>query len=365
MGFEMASDNLPEFMTAVLTTGHGGYETLQYSQSVPRPEPKPEEVLIRVGAAGVNNTDINTRTGWYSKSVSGATSEGGASQADDASWSGAPLNFPLIQGADICGRIVAVGNGVDASRIGERVIVPTMQPAPGGGEFDTFTVGSECNGGFAQFVTMRASQAFAVKSDLSDVELASFPCAYSTAENVLHRANVKSGETVFITGASGGVGSAAVQLAKRRGATVIAQTGAWKAKELLDLGATRTVDRNADLPKEIGTETVDVVIDIVGGTAWPGLPDILKRGGRYVVSGAIAGPMVELDLRTLYLKDLTFLGCTAQHPEVFGNLVGYIERGEIRPLVARTYPLKDIVAAQTEFQLKKHVGKIVLIPPQE
>jgi NADPH:quinone reductase-like Zn-dependent oxidoreductase len=352
-------------MTAVLTTGHGGYEVLEYRHDVPRPHPKPGEVLIRVGAAGVNNTDINTRTGWYSKSVSGATSDGGASEADDASWSGLPLNFPLIQGADICGRIVAVGEGVGAGRIGERVIVPTMQPAPGGGPFDTFTVGSECNGGFAEYVAMRASQAYPVNSDLSDVELASFPCAYSTAENMLHRAGVKSGETVFITGASGGVGSAAVQLARRRGATVIAQTSASKAGELLALGASVTVDRNSVLLKEIVNETIDVVIDIAGGPAWPQLLEVLKRGGRYVVSGAIAGPMVELDLRTLYLKDLTFLGCTAQHPDVFANLVGYIERGEIRPLVAKTYSLSDIVAAQTEFQLKKHVGKIVLVPPQD
>ncbi len=357
--------NLPVLMTAVLTTGHGGYEVLEYRQDVLRPDPKPGEVLIRVGAAGVNNTDINTRTGWYSKSVSGATSDGGASEANDASWSGLPLNFPLIQGADICGRIVGVGYGVASNRISERVIVPTMQPATGGGPFDTFTVGSECSGGFAQFVAMRASQAYKINSALSDAELASFPCAYSTAENMLHRVGVKSGDVVFITGASGGVGSAAVQLARRRGATVVAQTGASKSKELLALGASRTVDRNADLPNEIGSETIDVVIDIVGGPTWPHMLEVLKRGGRYVVSGAIAGPMVELDLRRLYLKDLTFLGCTAQHPDVFGNLVGYIERGEIRPLVAKTYPLKDIVAAQTEFQLKKHVGKIVLVPPQD
>jgi NADPH:quinone reductase-like Zn-dependent oxidoreductase len=357
--------NPPEFMTAVLTTGHGGYDMLQYRNDVPLPQPQAGEVLIRVGAAGVNNTDINTRIGWYSKSVSGATSDGGTSHADDASWSGEPLRFPLIQGADVCGQIVAVGQGVKPERMGERVIVATMQPKPGGGPFDTFTVGSECNGGFAQYVAMRASQAYAINSDLSDVELASFPCAYSTAENMLHRAGVKFGDVVFITGASGGVGSAAVQLAKRRGATVIAQTGTLKAKELLDLGAARTLDRNADMPKEIGTETVDVVIDIVGGVAWPRLLDVLKRGGRYVVSGAIAGPMVELDLRDLYLKDLTFLGCTAQHPDVFANLVGYIERGEIKPLVARTFPLKDIVLAQQAFEAKVHVGKIVLVPPQE
>ncbi len=276
-----------------------------------------------------------------------------------------PLAFPLIQGADICGRIVAVGAGVDASRIGERVIVPTMQPRPGGGPFDTDTVGSECNGGFAQYVTMRASQAYAVNCGLTDVELASFPCAYSTAENMLHRAGVAAGDVVFITGASGGVGSAAVQLARRRGATVIAQTSPDKRAQLLELGASRTVDRDADLARTIGENAVDVVIDIVGGPHWPQLLDVLKRGGKYVVSGAIAGPLVTLDLRTLYLKDQTFLGCTAQHPEVFGNLVGYIERGEIKPLVAKTFALKSIVAAQEEFLAKRHVGKLVLVPPQD
>jgi NADPH:quinone reductase-like Zn-dependent oxidoreductase len=358
----MPHEILPKTMAAVLTTGHGGYEVLQYREDVQRPDAKPGEVLINVGAAGVNNTDINTRIGWYSKTVSGATDE--STTAEDGSWSGVPLPFPIIQGADICGRIVAVGAGVSGDRIGERVIVPTMQPMPGGGPFDTFTVGSECNGGFAQFVTMRASQAFVVNSELSDIELASFSCAYSTAENMLHRANVKAGETVFITGASGGVGSAAIQLARRRGAVVIAQTGASKAKDLLALGASRTVDRDADIVHELGRDAVDVVIDVVGGPAWPQLLEALKRGGRYVVSGAIAGPMVELDLRTLYLKDLTFLGCTAQHLDVFPNLVGYIERGEIHPLVAKTFALRDIVAAQQEFQLKKHVGKIVLVPPQ-
>lgn len=356
---------LPKFITAVLTNGHGGYDMLVYRNDVPCPKPESGEVLIKVGAAAVNNTDINTRIGWYSKSITGATSDATSNEADDGSWSGVPLQFPIIQGADICGIVVAVGKGVNAARIGERVIVPTMQPAPNGGPFDTFTVGSECNGGFAQYVTMRASQAYRVQSALTDVELASFPCAYSTAENMLHRANVKEGDVVFITGASGGVGSAAVQLATRRGALIIAQTGAEKASEILALGASKVVHRNADIVRDIGHDSVDVVIDIVGGNQWPPLLDVLKRGGKYVVSGAIAGPMVSLDLRSLYLKDLTFLGCTAQHSDVFQNLVGYIERGEIKPLVAKTYPLKDIVLAQQEFQLKKHIGKIVLIPPQD
>jgi NADPH:quinone reductase-like Zn-dependent oxidoreductase len=361
----MPTPTLPALMTAVLTTGHGGHEVLEYRSDVPRPEPKSDEVLIRVGAAGVNNTDINTRIGWYSKSVNAATSEASANASDDGGWNGVPLAFPLIQGADICGRIVAVGAGVDTARIGERVIVPTMQPAPNGGPFDIVTVGSEMNGGFGQYVTMRASQAYPVNSAHNDVEWASFPCAYSTAENLLHRAGVRKGDVVLITGASGGVGSAAVQLAKRRGATIMAQVGGHKAAAILALGAERTLSRGDDPVKALGANSVDVVIDIVGGPQFAALLAVLRPGGRYAVSGAIAGPIVSLDLRTLYLKDHSFFGCTAQHPDVFPNLIGYVERGEIRPLVALTFPLAEIVAAQQAFESKNHVGKIVLVPPQE
>ena len=125
------STNLPSLMTAVYLTAHGGIETLQYREDVPLPEIGADEVLIRVAAAGVNNTDINTRIGWYSKKISGATNSGGAQgfdeiDDDDASWSGVPLTFPHIQGADCCGVIVAVGGKVDNSRIGERVIVRNM-----------------------------------------------------------------------------------------------------------------------------------------------------------------------------------------------------------------------------------------------
>jgi len=108
---------------------------------------------------------------------------------------------------------------------------------------------------------------------------------------------------------------------------------------------------------------VDAVIDVVGGRRWGSLLDVLRSGGRYAVAGAIGGPLVELDLRTLYLKDLTLFGCTVTAPQVFRDLVGYIERGEIRPVVAQTYPLADIAAAQRDFASKTHAGKLVLIPP--
>ena len=161
-------------------------------------------------------------------------------------------------------------------------------------------------------------------------------------------------ERVLITGASGGVGSAAVQLAKRRGAHVTAVTSPGKMEALKALGADETLDRDAALPED----AFDVVLDLVGGARWPKLLDALVTCGRYVTSGAIAGPIVELDLRTLYLKDLTLMGSTRQEPSVFADLVGYIERGEIRPVVAESYALQDLKKAQEAFLEKSHMGKI-------
>jgi NADPH:quinone reductase-like Zn-dependent oxidoreductase len=360
---------VPTTMAAVLLTGHGGLDRLEYRTDVPVPRPEEGEVLIQVAAAGINNTDINTRIGWYSKSVGQDTGTGGAIGFEtvndtDASWSGKPMEFPRIQGADCCGDIVSVGPDVPPSRVGERVLVRNMlrsyvEYRP----YECWTFGSECDGGFAQFAVAPARETYRVVCDWSDVELASIPCAYSTAENMLHRVRLGA-ETVVITGASGGVGSAAVQLAKRRGATVIGLCSSAKADEVRALGADQAVDRSADLVAALGEGSIDVVVDLVGGEQWPAFLDILRRGGRYVTAGAIAGPIAQIDLRTLYLKDLTLLGCTFQEDEVFENLVSYIEAGDIRPHVAKVFPLREIGRAQEEFLSKAYTGKLVLTAPE-
>lgn len=348
-------------MRAVLLTGHGGFEKLELRNDVPVPVPGADDVLIRVGAAGVNNTDINTRIGWYSKAVAQATDAGAATGivgADDDGWSGAAFHFPRIQGADACGRIVAVGAGVDPKRIGERVLV--MPNLFGKDRFDIRYFGSEVDGAFADYACVPSANACAINASLSDAELASFPCAYATAENILTRIGLSAGEHVLITGASGGVGSAAVQLAKRRDAQVTAMAGNEKAQAVRDLGADNVIPRDADL-ELFGQEYFDAAVDIVGGAQFGSILQVLKRGGRYGVSGAISGPVVDLDLRTLYLKDLRLIGCTVLEPEVFPNLISYIEREEIKPLIAATYKMTDIVAAQQDFLTKRHVGKIVLL----
>ncbi len=357
--------SVPGHMSGVYLTGHGDFEQLQYRTDIPVPSPGRGEVLIRVAAAGINNADINTRIGWYAKSVRGATGEtAGEIEADkESSWSGASLNFPRIQGLDCCGTIVTVGDGVDASRIGERVLVRPLQSRNDSADPCAFvTFGAEMDGAFAEYTKVESRQAVSINSDWSDVELASIPCAYSTAEGMLTRANAGA-ERILITGASGGVGSAAVQLAKRRGAEIIAVTTEAKAADVEALGASRIVHRGDSLLSALGQNSVDVVLDLVGGSQWPELCDVLRTGGRYVTSGAIAGPIVELDLRTLYLKDLTFIGSTHQADDIFTNLITYIEREEIRPVVAGTYPLHEIVRAQQDFLTKRHTGKLVLVPP--
>lgn len=361
--------SLPLTMNAVLLNGHGGYEQLQYRSDVPVPRPGAGEVLIRVRAAAVNNTDINMRVGWYSKSVSEDTATASASAGspaksnDDGGWAGDAPSFPLIQGADVCGHVVATGPGVSATRVGERVIVdPVLRPNGDDADERCGYLGSDRNGAFAEFVCVPSGNAFALNSPLTDAELASFPCSYSAAENMLHRAKVGGGETVLVTGASGGVGSAAVQLAVRRGAKVIAVAGASKVDKVAQLGATEVLPRDSDILARIGPYSVDVVIDVVGGPQFAKLLEVLRREGGYAVAGAIAGPIVDLDLRTLYLKDLRLLGCTIPEAEVFPNLVRYIERGEIEPVVACTHPLSAIVEAQRDFLSKKHTGKIVLLP---
>jgi NADPH:quinone reductase-like Zn-dependent oxidoreductase len=353
-------------MKAVLLKGYGGVEQLEYREDVPVPAPRAGEVLIRVAAAAVNNTDINTRTAWYSRSQR-------RGNHDDSGWTGVAIEFPRIQGADACGRIVVVGAGVDPQRLGERVLIePVFRMAAensavtnGVGVATSAEVryfGSECDGAFAEFARVPAGHAHRIDSALTDAELASFPCAYSAAENMLERLNLLPGETVLVTGASGGVGSAAVQLAKRRGATVFAVAGESKAEAVLSLGAARVFARDGDLAAILGRESVDAVVDVVGGAQFPGLLEILKRRGRYAAAGAIAGPVVDLDLRTLYLKDLQLLGCTVLEPQVFGNLVGYIERGQITPVIAAIRPLREIVEAQQAFLDKRHMGKIILVP---
>lgn len=348
-------------MQAIVTTGTGGYDKLE-TRHVPRPVAGPGEVLVKVLAAGVNNTDINTRLGWYSSSVSQATQDtNGADAQPDGGWKNA-TPFPLIQGTDCCGKVVCVGDDGNSGLIGQRVLVRSCMREQGFDRLDTVWLGSDFDGAFAQYLKVPACEVFVVHCDWSDAELATIPCAYGTAENMIQRAGVTAGMRVLVPGASGGVGSALLQLLKRRRAEVIALTSASKIDAVRKIGADSVLAREADMLKVLGTESIDVVIDNVGGPNFGVMLQLLRRGGKYVTSGAIAGPIVDLDLRVIYLKDITLHGCTAWDSAVFPNLISYIENDEIRPLLAGTYPLDRIADAQRDFLNKDYVGKLVLIP---
>ena len=365
----MGPKALPANMRAMVLMGHGGPEQLVSRDDWPVPRPAPEQVLVRVGACGINNTDVNTRTAWYSAGVIDGTS--GEASADaagtDATWGGGAIAFPRVQGADVCGRVVALGRGADPSLLGRRVLVdPWLRDWRDPLDHDKCGYfGSECNGGFADYTAVHACNVHVVESALRDEELATFPTAYVTAENMLNRARVHGGDRVLITGASGGVGSALVQLARVRGAETIALCSEAKADAVRSLGADHVLPRSpGDLGESLeavtGRADVTVVADVVGGPLWPQLLAALARGGRYACAGAIAGPIVRFDLRAFYLRDLVLTGATVVPPGTFADVVGHIERGAIKPILAATCALPDLAAAQEAFVAKRHVGNIVV-----
>lgn len=342
------ADSLPSTMRAMVLTGQGGPERLVFEPAWPVPVPDRDEVLVNVSACGMNNTDINVRTDWYGL---------GSSE----------YSFPRVQGADVCGRVVKCGAEVSSGLFGRRVLLdPWVRDWDAPDDLvATSYMGWQRDGGYAEYVAMPARNVHPVESRLADVELASFPCASHTAVNLIERAAVSSDEWVIVTGASGGVGTALVQLIAALGAHPVAVCSPAKSQAVRALGAELTVPRDhgdmrAVLREIAGRETVDVVIDVVGGPMWPQLIDLLRRGGRYATSGAIAGETVVLDLRTLYLNDLTLSGATVTPPHVFGEVVRAIECGDLRPVIAATYRLEEIREAQEAFLAKRHVGNIVI-----
>ena len=351
---------IPRTMTAVHLTGHGGLEKLVIRTDVAVPKPGEREVLVRVAAAGMNNTDINTRTGWY-----------GVAEKGMGDWEG-NLTFPRIQGADAVGYIVAVGNGVNSDRIGDRVVCDPYIRDPNDREgFESAGfLGSEYDGAFAQYMVVPSVNAVTVPKDLplSDAALATLPCSGGTAMNMLILAGARAGDLALVTGASGGVGTFLVQLLKALGAEVIAIVGKSKMGAVAKLGADHVIDREAadDLIARVlhvtGGRKLSLVADVVGGSQFSDLLKLLKRGGRYVSAGAIGGPKVELDLRTLYLKNLSLFGSAVYLRETFPRLIDLVIGGRVTPFSTNTWPLADIRAAQSEFLERKHVGSLVLLP---
>jgi NADPH:quinone reductase-like Zn-dependent oxidoreductase len=323
-------------------------------REVPDPVPADGQVLLRVGAAAMNNTDIWTREGAY-----------GTSEDPDAEsgWRG-PIDFPRIQGGDIVGVVEKVATGVDPCLVGRRVLVdPAFYDAY---DHPIGLLGSEADGGFAERVVVDAMRVHDVSdSELSDEELACLPVAYGTAMGMLERGGIGAGETVLVTGASGGVGVALVQLAQARGAHVIAMTTEAKGSRVAHAGAAVIVDRNqpvGNTMRQGAPDGLTAVLDVVGGPIMLDILPHLRDGARWVIAGALGGHTISLDLRRLYLHNLAIIGSSMHTPHHFDLLAAEARHAKIRPPIAATYDLADIHQAQSDFVARNHVGKIVLRP---
>jgi alcohol dehydrogenase len=345
---------VPITMKAVYLTGYGDLDRLRYVDDAPVPLPASHEVLIQVGACGINNTDLWTRQGAYGDGA-------------QAAWQGQAFGFPRIQGLDAVGRVVGVGKDVSAQCIGQRVMVnPCLYAGGGGGLHDMQVIGSERDGGFAQYLCVPQENALSIQSGYSDAELATFMTPYMTAEHMLRKVELRAGERVLVTGASGGVGSALVQLALLRGAEVVAVSSEAKVAAIQALGVHTVITREeANYPaalRRLGAAAeFDVVADIVAGDQVAQCLDLLHTGGRYVTAGAVSGPMVLVDWRKLYLKQLSLYGVTMGTSADAQAIVHQIESGLLRPLLAGTFPLQDIAKAQQVFAARAHVGSWVIV----
>lgn len=347
---------VPLTMQAVRIGRHGGPEALETVETrVPRPQPG--EVLVRVSAVALNNTDLWTREGAY----------GNASDARALSgWRG-PIDFPRIQGADVAGHVAAAGPGAHDAAIGRRVVIdPAIYDSEEPDAHPVGLMGSERDGGYAEYVTAPADHVHDVTaSPLTDDQLAALPTAYGTALGMIERGGLDGGETALVSGASGGVGLASVQIAHARGAHVVAVSSASKADAVRESGAHAIVDRAADLDAQIrdaAADGVDVALDVVAGGLMNTQLSKLREGGRWVVAGALGGYDVGFDVRRLYLHNARIIGSAMHTPAHFDVLMDMARSGDIAPVIAAAFPLAHAADAQAALVRRNHIGKIVLHP---
>ncbi|MFF7192761.1 zinc-binding dehydrogenase [Streptomyces sp. NPDC008079] len=404
--------SVPGTMRAVRIAGHGGPEVLE-AVEVAVPAPGAGEVLVEVAAVALNNTDLWTREGAYG-SPQDATALSG--------WRG-PIDFPRIQGADVAGRVVAVGpredvsadggagfeggTGLDGSAVldrdtaravagdtaravagkaveaaargaaaepnpyagllGRRVVIdPAVYDSDRQDANPIGLMGSERDGGYAEYVTAPVGRVHDMtESPLTDDQLASLPTAYGTALGMIERGGLRDGETALVSGASGGVGLALTQLARARGAKVLAVSSGSKADAVRAAGAHVVIDRARDVAGQIraaAPDGIDIGLDVVAGELVSACLPLLREGGRWVVAGALGGYGVTLDVRRLYLHNARVIGSSMHTPAHFGLLMDLAREGAVRPVVAATFPLVRAARAQEELARRGHVGKIVLHP---
>jgi NADPH:quinone reductase-like Zn-dependent oxidoreductase len=365
---------VPNTMKAVLLTGHGGVEKLEYAESVPVPEPGAGEVLVAVTATAKNNTDRKAREGLYPTKDKGEVTSfqmGGS----------ATLTFPRIQGADVVGRVVAVGQGVDETRIGQRGLLDFNLYADDRRDINLTPdyYGHGADGGFADYIAVPSDQFHHIDNpDLADAELASMGmCSYQTAFHMLTSARVKSGERILVTGASGGVGTALIQLCRIMGAIPFALSQPDKADALLKMGAEAVLDRSdmgsfTDRVKAVtGGGPLDAVMDLAGGDMTSAFIDAMifdmnsrRDYPRLSIAGASAGNVSEILWTKIYLYQVQIFGVSHGTREEAEQLIAWIRSGQLRPVLHAAFKLSDLHKAERYFMNRNsnYLGKIVIVP---
>lgn len=371
------SDSIPKHMAAMLLMGHGDIDQLVYHDDVPVPDPGPDEVLVRITATAKNNTDRKAREGLYpTKDKSDKTSF--------AIGGKATLTFPRIQGADIVGRVAAVGKNVDSSRIGQRGLLDFNIYADDRRDINLTPdyYGHGADGGFAEYVAVPSDQFHAVDNDdLSDAELAAMGmCSYQTAYHMMTSAGVSAGEHVLVTGASGGVGTALIQLCRIVGAIPYALSTPEKAGALKKLGAKHVFDRRemADFTEQVkkatGGAPFDAVMDLVGGEMTMQFIaamtfDMGARSTypRLSIAGASGGNVSEVMWTVIYLYQVQIFGVSHGTRLEAEQLIEWIRSGELKPVLHAAFKLSDLRECERYFMDRNtnYLGKIVVVPDAE
>lgn len=342
-------------MRAITFHRRGGPEVLAYEE-VPDPVPARGEVLVRVRACGLNHLDLHVREGSHGMK--------------------APL--PHIGGLEAAGEVAALGPGVRGWNVGERVIVlaftfdGTCEYCREGREnlcLNRQIIGLSRDGGFAEQVAVPASCLVRTPDDISDIQAAALPAAFGTAWHMLvSRARLEPGEWVVVLAAGSGIGSAAIQIARERGATVIATArSADKLAKARELGADHVIDTAATprFEREVLRITAgrgaDVVFEHIGPATWRSSLASLRSGGRVVTCGGLSGRMAETDLWNLFWRQLTVLGSMGATRSDLEGALGLVEAGRVSPVIDRTFPLSETRAAQEYLAAGGAFGKVVVV----
>jgi alcohol dehydrogenase len=335
-------------MKAVFFEKHGGPEVLRYGD-FPDPVPGPGEVRVRVRACSLNYLDVFSRRG----------------------MPGIRIELPSITGGDCAGVVDALGAGVDGWKAGQRVLVDPAYRDPASGRFRM--LGENCRGAFAEYCTVHHSQLLALPDEVSDEDAACLPVAYGTSHRMLRsRGKLRAGERILILGASGGVGTSSLLLAKQIGAYVIAAAGsAEKCARLRELGADETIDYSTtDFATYVREKTggmlrgggYDVVVNFTGGDTWAPSLRCLRVGGRLLTCGATAGFDAKTDLRYLWTGELDVLGSNGWRRDDLTALVELLRRRELRPVIDRVLPLSEGTLACRLLEERRFFGKLVVRP---